>query len=192
MCIRDSISEGFEDAHYFFDLKSLLNDHHHDHDEEEHGHEHSDLPNQLLKILFSPLFLLASIWHYYAQSSKTETKTWSECYDIMQGKAPEHEHHHESPTFSKEHSRAQAVVLVQEQVERLEQSSLSLELTQAKIKILQGLIELLSTPELNKEKIKQTLENPELKVHRFSLFSCGKTTTETAMEEVASLVATLG
>jgi hypothetical protein len=182
------VSEGFEDAHYFFDLKTLFNENHgHDHDDEEHGHEHSDLPNRILQILFSPLFFLASVWHYFAQA-RPKTKSFTECYDLMQGKTEHHEHHHESPALSDSYRQAQAIIMVQEQVERLQQASFSLELTEAKIKILKGLITLLSQDTLRHSEVQAQLQSTELKAHRFSLFSTGKTTTETAMEEVENLL----
>ncbi len=67
------VSEGFEDAHYFFDL-----------DGEGHGHEHSDLPNQVLQLLFSPLFALAASWHYWFQAPGSG-KSWGGSYQQMLG-----------------------------------------------------------------------------------------------------------
>ncbi|GGI84483.1 hypothetical protein [Legionella impletisoli] len=64
------ISEGFEDAHYF-----IPHAHHHHHGEAqtkdlldarlgaEHSHSHdNDLPTRFLKLLFSPLIMLAAAW----------------------------------------------------------------------------------------------------------------------------------
>lgn len=65
------ISEGFEDMHYFMDHD---HEHHHDHGDDVHallherlgpGHGHShdaDLPTRFLKLLFSPVYLLAAGW----------------------------------------------------------------------------------------------------------------------------------
>ncbi|VEG91439.1 hypothetical protein [Legionella spiritensis] len=67
------ISEGFEDMHYFVE-------HAHDQEEddfndllekrlnpEEAGHDHStDLPTRILKLIFSPVYLLAAGWDYLA------------------------------------------------------------------------------------------------------------------------------
>lgn len=64
------ISEGFEDWHYIFSKKN----HGHKHDlksrlaeqfEPDGGHDHdNDIPTQVLKGLFYPLFLLAAKWHF--------------------------------------------------------------------------------------------------------------------------------
>jgi hypothetical protein len=183
------ISEGFEDAHYFFDLKSLFNEHHHHHDEdEEHGHQHSDLPNQLLRILFSPLFLFAALWHYSLQSKGQEHKQFFDCYHLMQGTHQTHEHNHASSELNTTYQKVQARVIVQDQIDRLTQNTLSLKLTQAKISILKELITQLSLNDLNKPAIKEKIASPVLKQHRHSWFSYGKTTTETALEEVENLL----
>lgn len=59
------INEGFEDAHYFLDhehprkapLEERLG--------EGHGHHHhNDIPTRLLKIVFSPLYIMAGLWDY--------------------------------------------------------------------------------------------------------------------------------
>ena len=62
------ISEGFEDAHYFF------GHHHHEKTQEAilkerlgegHGHNHeNDLPTRLLKSAFAPIYFLAASWDY--------------------------------------------------------------------------------------------------------------------------------
>lgn len=67
-------SEFFEDFHYFFG--DLFHTHKHDHDtkslikerlKEGHGHDHSrDIPTQLLKLLFAPLFYAAAGWDWAA------------------------------------------------------------------------------------------------------------------------------
>lgn len=66
------ISEGFEDFHYFFG-----HDHKHGPVSKEamlkerleggHGHNHDvDLPTRALKLIFSPIYLLAAIWDWVA------------------------------------------------------------------------------------------------------------------------------
>jgi hypothetical protein len=65
------ISEGFEDLHYFFE-----HHHHHGHEfgdllkehlEPGHSHSHSaDIPTRLLKAIFSPLYLAAATWAWWA------------------------------------------------------------------------------------------------------------------------------
>ncbi|KTD16005.1 Uncharacterised protein [Legionella lansingensis] len=92
------ISEGFEDAHYFFPHKE--HDHHHDHEEgyemeskdqrdkraikamlkerlgsEDTGHNPNtdDIPTRLLKGLFKPLFVLAAAYDAWASKSNAGT-----------------------------------------------------------------------------------------------------------------------
>ncbi len=72
------ISEGFEDMHYFFghsheghthSTRDLIKERL----EESHGHDHSsDLPTKLVKFLFAPLYLLATLWDWGASRWATE------------------------------------------------------------------------------------------------------------------------
>lgn len=77
------IAEGFEDLHYFMHLKG----HHHHHGKKsveelrkEHlegkaGHDHSnDIPTQIVKLVFSPLYLLSAIWDWTASKLNSESK----------------------------------------------------------------------------------------------------------------------
>jgi len=105
------ISEGFEDAHYFFD-----NDHeeeHEDHDTQsllkkqlgtEGGHHHGgeDIPTKLLKTITLPVYALAAGWDYWASkinstpSTPIKEKTaqprkldWSQAWDKQRGNEKE-------------------------------------------------------------------------------------------------------
>lgn len=75
------ISEGFEDAHYFFDLDALWTS---DDECDHHGHEHSDLPNLCLQFLFSPLFLVSALWHWGFQESN-RSKPFMDCFYVQIG-----------------------------------------------------------------------------------------------------------
>ncbi|KTC87999.1 MULTISPECIES: hypothetical protein [Legionella] len=82
-------SEFFEDLHFF--LGDLFHSHKHGHDtkslikerlKEGHGHDHStDIPTQLLKLLFFPLFYAAAGWDWAA--TRLMTKPQQEC-DLLQ------------------------------------------------------------------------------------------------------------
>ncbi|WP_419419632.1 hypothetical protein ACNVED_14190 [Legionella sp. D16C41] len=79
------ISEGFEDAHYFFEQ---AHEHHLKKDDHYHqtkgllkeqlqtdeGHDHEvDLPTRVLKVIFSPLYLLAALWDYATSQRNTNS-----------------------------------------------------------------------------------------------------------------------
>ena len=52
----------------------------------EHHHEHSALPNKILELAFSPLFLLAAFWHWGCQNwSTNDTKTFWQCVYLQFG-----------------------------------------------------------------------------------------------------------
>lgn len=97
------ISEGFEDAHYFFDHGHGEHSHGHHHETHDiemhtshkqdvnkpsahtkallkerlgagHGHDHSvDIPTRLLKTLFTPLYALAAVWDSWASQRNVDT-----------------------------------------------------------------------------------------------------------------------
>lgn len=79
-----TVSEGFEDFHYFV----------HGEDHENHaGHDHShDLPSRLIHLSLSPLYLLSSFWHYLgSQFTHTPVKfttAWQQSF----GEAHHHTH----------------------------------------------------------------------------------------------------
>ncbi|STX27601.1 Uncharacterised protein [Legionella beliardensis] len=83
------ISEGFEDAHYFFEQGHDHHHHKHSHDDNyehtkellkeqlqhEEGHSHeADLPTKALKAIFAPLYLLATLWDYAASHGNSSRK----------------------------------------------------------------------------------------------------------------------
>ncbi|MGQ3888307.1 hypothetical protein ACQUW5_04645 [Legionella sp. CNM-1927-20] len=99
------ISEGFEDAHYFFEQGH--EHHHHKHDGHYHetkdllkeqlqageGHNHEvDLPTRVLKVIFSPLYLLAALWDYtVSQRNKGSSKhilSFHEAWNKQTGQKP--------------------------------------------------------------------------------------------------------
>lgn len=101
------ISEAFEDAHYFFDIRhffknlrhtfGLNNDDHHEHTHEHHhGHEHSDLPNQILQMILSPVVALAALWNWgFDRSPETSwARSWNAVNQDLYGikpNTPEHD-----------------------------------------------------------------------------------------------------
>ncbi len=101
------ISEAFEDAHYFFDIRhffknlrhtfGLNNDGHHEHTHEHHhGHEHSDFPNQILQMILSPVVALAALWNWgFDRSPETSwTRSWNAINQDLYGikpNTPEHD-----------------------------------------------------------------------------------------------------
>ncbi|WP_133129925.1 hypothetical protein [Legionella yabuuchiae] len=95
------ISEGFEDAHYFIPHTHHHHEHAHTKDllkarlSADHSHSHdNDLPTRFLKLLFSPLFLLAATWDYAAsQLNKTPrtSMSFTEAWNKQRG-TPVEEH----------------------------------------------------------------------------------------------------
>jgi hypothetical protein len=192
------VSEGFEDAHYFFDLKALNEHHHHeeDEDDEEHGHEHSDLPNQILQLTFSPLFFLAALWHYGFQNTTSKPKTLKECFNLMCGKEPhehEHEHCHEhtSSELSKSWYVEESMMIVHEQIERLKTCSHNPELIKDKLEILKSIETQCKQPEtIKQDTLDGALQHPCIKTHRYRFFNAQEPTeTARAVQEVAHLMA---
>lgn len=78
-----TVSEVFEDLHYFFDFVPGGH-HHHGHSitdllkERHNGHNHShdnDLPTRCVKLLFSPVYLLATGWDFLASQFNSEPRS---------------------------------------------------------------------------------------------------------------------
>jgi hypothetical protein len=124
-------SELLEDYHYFFG-----HDHHHHHTHEvaevptldhlletrlesEHGHNHDlDLPTKLLKITFSPLYLVATLWDWgFSQfnprgpraarpADLPSKRTFREAANVQMGLSHDHAHApaEEIPTEAVNHS----------------------------------------------------------------------------------------
>lgn len=96
--ILGTTSEIFEDAHYFFDIAG---GHHHVHDEtlrgmvqerldKEHSHSHDvDLPTVVLRYLFKPINLLATVWDYYASRKNPEPLTFACAWERQNNLKPE-------------------------------------------------------------------------------------------------------
>lgn len=188
------VSEGFEDAHYFFDLKALNESHHHEEHDEEHCHEHSDLPNQILQLTFSPLFSLAALWHYGFQNKISNPKTLKECFYLMCGKEPhEHEHCHEhtSSELSQSWYVEESMMIVHEQIERLKTCSHNPELIRDKLNVLESIeTQCKSQEKISPEALKITLTTSCLNKHRYGFFNAQEPTeTARAVQEVAHLMA---
>ncbi len=130
------LSEGFEDFHYFFDLKKFLkplaiffkiiaspfvaigylfqaaqekpalqeirnklgniftegfqqafeSENAHENCAHAHHHEHSDIPSQVVQIIFTPLFALSALWHYSFQDKLAKSpKSYQECFYLQLG-----------------------------------------------------------------------------------------------------------
>lgn len=117
------VSEGFEDAHYF-----VGHVHHHDTTDEApsfksllharlaYGHSHShdlDLPTRALKLILSPIYLMAAIWdslasqkHDIANKRLSLKQAWLK----QQGESEpchEHEHHNHNHEHGHEHEHAE-------------------------------------------------------------------------------------
>ncbi len=47
-------------------------------------HEHSALPDQILELVFSPLFVLAALWHWAFQDpNRAQQESFTECFFIF-------------------------------------------------------------------------------------------------------------
>ncbi len=95
--ILGTVSEIFEDLHYYPSLIGVGHDHHHGHStndllKERHdkGHSHShdnDLPARFLNFIFIPLFFLAALWDSFASQSNPGDK-----HAVDKLKHDEHKH----------------------------------------------------------------------------------------------------
>jgi hypothetical protein len=184
------ISEGFEDAHYFFDLSALNEHHHHEEDDNnEQGHDHSDIPNQILQLVFSPIFLLAAYWHYTGQNKEYKQKTFLECFNLMRGKDNDdhvcHEHHQAPPSISKSWYLEESMMIIHEQIERLKNCSQNKTLAQEKLNVFETIERQLK----NSENITiNILNNPCIKKHRYGFFNTEPPESFTAAEELKDLL----
>lgn len=103
------ISEGFEDAHYFFGEHE-----HHDHpantDEidtqtllkkrfnHQHGHNHNnDIPTRVLKLVFSPIYFLATLYDYAASRVSSKPLSFSNAWHKQTGHPHKDHGHQENP-----------------------------------------------------------------------------------------------
>jgi hypothetical protein len=95
--------EGFTDGHYFF--QDLM----HKHEEKAHpptdkeavqkrlshegGHDHStDIPTQLLRWCFTPLFAAAAAWHFVCSTEGYTQERWDTCWNKFYNIQPDHVH----------------------------------------------------------------------------------------------------
>lgn len=182
-----SFSEMIEDWHYFFG-----HDHHHAHatsqnptnrelleqhlHEEEHGHDHSlDLPTRIIKIAFSPLYLLAKSWDWCATR-----------YHPMPA-APSHQHAAPSITNNSAHDTLSVQWTKERILQRLqsfEKEHFRLAYKQASViqqkkqifANLQDNLIAVESPILIKQALDNAANIPVIKTHRFGLFSTGQST----------------
>lgn len=135
------ISEGFEDAHYF--MGDTLHQHSPDEDETpellkerlgaEAGHDHSlDLPTQVLKLVFWPVYFAATLWDWgWSKLTQATSLSWEEAEAKQYGTTVKQDvdfpadfsqfgrpSPYPSPAWQTEH----AVMLVERHEERLGQT----------------------------------------------------------------------
>jgi hypothetical protein len=184
-----TISEGFEDVHYFFPLGS----------KEQHDHEHSNLPTLALKICFTPLFLLAAVWH--ALSSNQSIR--SSLNLILEQDKHHHEHHHEEIPC-KQWQIEESLMTIEEQHQRLETCTRHSSLISQKKNILssmQSILEEISKKELNpssepldsenaEERLKNLFKHQCLNQHRFWQ-SAEPTETRQALDEIQPFISAI-
>lgn len=104
--ILSTISEIFEDGHYFMHIAGSHH-HHHSHKtkdmlnerlNKEHSHNHDvDLPTRFLNLVFSPVFLLAASWNYLASQLNSDQKhvldfntAWEQQWGLKPEKSVQH------------------------------------------------------------------------------------------------------
>lgn len=98
------VMEGFTDGSYFFDLGSHSNDPSNTIERIQErldggvGHNHhKDIPTTVLQLLFTPLFLCATLWHFAFSRNSYSLDTWKEA-KRQHFSGSEHENHEEHPS----------------------------------------------------------------------------------------------
>jgi hypothetical protein len=195
--ILGTVSEGFEDVHYFFPLNS---EEYHDHD---HDHEHSNLPTLALKICFSPLFLLAAIWQAYSSNQSIRLS-------LNQMLEQDNHHHHEDDerqlTTCKQWLIEESLITIEEQHQRLETCTQNMILVSEKKDVLlniKNILEEIAKKESRKSSdlfepiieedhadsktLKSLYNHPCLNQHRFWQ-SSENTETRQALDEIRPLI----
>lgn len=192
------ISELFEDLHYFFghnhhqnhgdklqqrDLQSLLRARLDEHQ----GHNHDvDVPTRLLKLIFSPFFLLAASWDYtFSQQNKAQKEHLSFEQAVNKHYGLEKEEHVEVTynelATSDNWSLVQTIDLIDRFKEKqLQKATVGCDLAHQKIEALTELQKNLRQEKtaqrhVIKEHIDKAKTNPIYARHRF--FAQGKTDT---------------
>jgi hypothetical protein len=163
------VSEFLEDGHYFLDMeeiKSLLGIQGDECDHHEHGHQHSDIPNYILQLIFSPLFLSAAAYDYYFNQSNPNVPVdfttclykklkWNDDYAQSNQPTPD--------KVSNNWLRAEAIMIMDEQIEHLDQCYWSPELIEKK---KTAIIAYKNSTLNNISDFNELAENPDLKMHR--------------------------
>lgn len=190
------ISEGFEDTDYFFDLSSLTSNHHHEDEHSEDDHVHSDLPNLLLQIIFSPLFLLAAAWHW-----KDSEHSYKDCLMLMLGR--NHEHHHDtqekkSTSISPAWAIEESCTKVDDEIQRLSNVSFGILVASQKIEHLNKISEQFSKMaeandniDVAKQQLQHLIKAPIFNCHRFWQ-SEKLTSSQESMQEIQANLIALG
>ena len=123
-----TVSEVFEDLHYFFDLVPGGH-HHHGHsvkdllNERHNGHNHShdnDLPTRCVKWVFSPVYLLAAAWDVLASQFNGDSRptlgfvsAWEKQHGIAQQQSIEIDPTNENTKTSGEWKREHAIYRIE-------------------------------------------------------------------------------
>lgn len=208
------ISEGFEDFHYF--VSPEHDHHHHEHDHHghgdaehqlhhkkvlrqerlshNHGHNHDlDLPSQLLKLIFYPVYFLATSWDYFTSKINSDTRkplsfntAWKKQTGVEKEEAVTRPKN--APQPSVDWQLEQAVFRIEHyKAKHLQQVSIGSDIAKQKINALTGLQEeLRGLIPTDHSKIETTLatakRNPIYNTHRF--FDSGKTETAMFIDEL--------
>jgi len=139
-------------------------------------HEHSALPNQILELVFSPLFALAALWHWACQSDSQQS--FLQCYYLQLGwDWPE-----QQTPYAEENVgwlQNEAYYTINERINDLSGQFY----TANKIQSLNAIKSQLKGDKID---ITEALSNDSLNEHRFFAFS-RKTTTQECVDELLSL-----
>lgn len=140
------------------------------------AHEHSALPNQILELVFSPLFALSALWHWACQSEK---QSFLQCYYLQLGwDWPE-----QQLPYYEENERwlqNEAYYSLNERIKDLSGQFYTVN----KINSLNAIKSTLAGEPVD---IGEALTNDKLNEHRFFAFS-SKTTTQECVDELMSLI----
>ncbi|GEM_PF-3408799 len=138
------VSEFLEDGHYFLDMeeiKSILGVQADECDHHEHGHQHSDIPNYILQLIFSPLFLSAAAYDYYFnQPNPSHPVDFTTClYKKLKWDNNDARSHQPTPKMvGNNWLRVEAIMMMDEQIEHLKQCYSSPELIEKKINVIES------------------------------------------------------
>lgn len=181
------VSEFLEDGHYFLDMeeiKSILGITTDECDDHEDGHKHSDIPNYLLQLIFSPVFLSAAAYDYFINQDPENPMDFKTClYKKLKWEEDKPENHLPTKNLvSNNWLRIEATMLIDDQIEHLNSSYCAPELIEAKRQSIEAFKADGSADAFNTLK-----NNPIIKQHRFWSPS-SQTRTEEMVDELDILV----